>query len=134
MIKTNAGELSSDGDGRTETRDGGGGKGGLSLGNIKPQGGLSPMAQATIEKHMSGTSKRILLTQAINKKSQSKDAGTITGNYYVTTCTGSTSGRGGECYSMGRSICHVQLLGRGGRSGKEKESIFRSRERMTSRK
>lgn len=83
MIKSQAGELSSDGDGRAEKRDGGGG-GGLSLGVSKPHcgggGGLSPMAQATIEKHLSGQSKRILLTQTMNKKSQSKDMGTITGN------------------------------------------------------
>lgn len=78
MIKTNTGELSSDGDG-TEA------EGRLSLGSpatmkASASGGLSPMAQATIEKHLSGPSKRILLTQAMNKKSQSKDAGTITGN------------------------------------------------------
>lgn len=74
MIKVKAGELSSDGDGKTETIDGGGG-GGLSM------AGLSPMAQAAIEKHLSGPSKRILLAQTMNKKSQSREAGTITGNY-----------------------------------------------------
>lgn len=76
MIKVKAGELSSDGDGKSETSDGGGGGGvGLSM------TGLSPMAQAAIEKHLSGPSKRILLAQTMNKKSQSREAGTITGNY-----------------------------------------------------
>lgn len=77
MIKSKAGEISSDGDGRGSSRDGGGG--GLSA-YSGAGGGLSPMAQATIEKHLSGPSKRLLLSQAMNKKSQSKDAGTITGN------------------------------------------------------
>lgn len=44
-------------------------------------GGLSPMAQATIDKHLRGGSKRVLLAQAMNKESQSRDAGTITGKY-----------------------------------------------------
>lgn len=80
MIKTKAGELSSsDGDGRVDSDGGGGGR--LSLGVSNPSGGLSPMAQATIQKHLSGPSKRILLTQSMNKKAQAKDAGTITGNY-----------------------------------------------------
>lgn len=80
MIKTKAGELSSsDGDGRVDSDGCGGGR--LSLGVSNPSGGLSPMAQATIQKHLSGPSKRILLTQSMNKKAQAKDAGTITGNY-----------------------------------------------------
>lgn len=71
-------------DTRNEAEGSGGGGGGLSLGtpksHNKSSGGLSPMAQATIEKHLSGASKRILLTQTMNKKSQSREAGTITGN------------------------------------------------------
>lgn len=78
MIKVKAGELSSDGDGKSETSDGGGGGGG---GVGLSMAGLSPMAQAAIEKHLSGPSKRILLAQTMNKKSQSREAGTITGNY-----------------------------------------------------
>lgn len=88
MIQSRAGEISSDG-GRTVAVEAGNqtprDEGGLSLGVSKPNqigggGGLSPMAQATIQKHLSGPSKRILLSQSANKKTQAKDAGTITGN------------------------------------------------------
>lgn len=78
MIKSRAGEISSDVGGKGNSRDGGGGGGSSAYSGAG--GGLSPMAQATIEKHLSGPSKRLLLSQAMNKKSQSKDAGTITGN------------------------------------------------------
>ena len=85
MSKSNEGELSSEGDGRAELSDErGGGGGGLSIGMMTKtgsHGGLSPMAQATIEKHLSGPSKRILLSQAMNKKSASREMGTITGKY-----------------------------------------------------